>query len=49
MQVQYACAELVIDEYGVMDEFVAEHEDMLVLMAAGNSGPEWQVTLCVWS
>ncbi len=32
-----------------MDEFVAEHEDMLVLMSAGNQGPEWQVTLCVWS
>jgi hypothetical protein len=32
-----------------MDEFVAENEDMLVLMAAGNAGPDWQVISCVWS
>ena len=27
-----------------MDEFVAAHDDMLVLVAAGNDGPGWQVS-----
>lgn len=28
-----------------MDEFVADHDDMLVLVAAGNDGPHWQVSM----
>jgi hypothetical protein len=31
----------------MMDEFVSEQDDMLVLVAAGNSGPGWQVSSCV--
>ena len=27
------------------DEFVADHDDMLVLVAAGNDGPHWQVSM----